>query len=34
MGSFRPERENDERESETCDAFFLNVSFFIVGFMS
>ena len=38
MGSFRPERErereNDERESETCDAFFLNVAFFIVGFMS
>ena len=43
MGSFRPERENEsesesererERESETCDAFFLNVAFFIVGVMS
>jgi len=36
MGSFRPERENEsesesERERETCDAFFLNVAFFIVG---
>lgn len=33
--SFRPERESErERESETCDAFFLNVAFFIVGVMS